>query len=268
MSSAHAPAECAQRHDHPHVAADQPPLGGQPRRARRTLGRRRRVGRRRASHRGRPPGCRSASSRRRRRRLIGEFASPARCIAAYSTVAGPVAGEHPAGPVGAVGRRRQPDDRRSAGARRPSPAPAGPNTADRRTTAAWSAPTPRATPPTAGRPGTPTSRRRAAPAMWRPRPSQPPAPDPTRPPCGRSRDRRATRCRAAPGNRRARRCAGERASPLHCAERCLPKPGSGLVIDDAVVKPPPTTSTNVLEETWPATSTPPTPAGSATSRTR
>src|SRR5258708_17474512 len=86
-----------------------------------------------------------------------------------------------------------------------------------RTPAVWSALTPRATRPAAGRPGTPTPRRRAAPATERPAPSPLPAPDRTRPPCEQSRDRRATRCLAAPGSRRAHRSADGRGSPLHCA---------------------------------------------------
>ena len=78
------PGEPAERDDHPHVRADQPPLGVQPRRARRTLLRRRRVARRRAPHRGRPPEMSLSCKPSAASTLIGEFASPARCSAANS----------------------------------------------------------------------------------------------------------------------------------------------------------------------------------------
>ena len=86
-----------------------------------------------AARSGRPPRCTRRSSVRpsSARRLDGRSARPARVERGQQEVAGRVAGEDAAGPVAAVGRRRQ--ARRSGSARRGrrSRARAGPSTARR-----------------------------------------------------------------------------------------------------------------------------------------
>ena len=120
----------------------QPPLGVQPRRARRPFLRVSACCP--AAHTGRRPTTRvslsvnpSAAST-----LSGALASPARCNAANRKSPRPVAGEHPTGPVRTVRRRRQPERCQIRGVLRPE---AGnrpdPSTARRHRTDASPAPT-------------------------------------------------------------------------------------------------------------------------------
>ena len=103
------PAEPAQGHHDPHPRQHQRQLRVQPRRALVALGRRRLVLRGRAPHRGQHPGLGQleAVADVRAGGLVGQ-ADPVQ--AREQPVTRAVAGEHPAGPVRTVGRRRQPDD--------------------------------------------------------------------------------------------------------------------------------------------------------------
>ena len=118
-------ANAAERDDHPHVGTDQPPLGVQPRRARRAFGRCRRIAWRRTAHRRGHPSVVERQPIRGvdAQRLVGQAGAVQR---REQEVAGAVAGEHPAGPVAAVRGGRQPDDhhprpRRAPTRNRPAP---------------------------------------------------------------------------------------------------------------------------------------------------
>ena len=89
------------------VGAADVELGAGPGQAGVALVGRRRVRRRRAAHGGADPQRRAAAARRRAWRETGWLAKPVRCSAANEEVARAVAGEHPAGAVGAVRGRRQ-----------------------------------------------------------------------------------------------------------------------------------------------------------------
>ena len=94
---------------------------------------------------------------------VGWLASPTRYSARVQPVTAAVAGEHPPGPVGAVRRRRQPDDDDRGVAGRRSPAPDGPSSRRRRTTVASRPRRARATRPDADTPGTQRRGSRARP---------------------------------------------------------------------------------------------------------
>ena len=135
------------------VPGSEPQLGVQPRGTGVALGRRRLVGRRRAPDRRSDPDAVQLQSvvGRRRRRLVGQT-RPVQ--GGVEPVAAAVTGEHPAGAVGTVRRRRQPDDEDRGQSGRRTRAPADPSSRRPRTSVASRGPPSRATRPAEGRLGT------------------------------------------------------------------------------------------------------------------
>ena len=145
--------------------------------------------------------------------LSAEFARPARCSAANRKSPTAVAGEHPAGPVGAVRGGRQTDDQDPRRAPTRNRAPACPSRARRRRTGA-SRRRPRSRQSTSRGHArhTLTSASRSSTDRDAPRHRRAPAPASSPPGCPAAPDPPASRSRRAPASRRARPCAG-------CGER-------------------------------------------------